>query len=219
MRATFVKREPKAETRTDPHGVRGLANVAIDQGSAKSRGGCQRSDTIYPYDVDRGQFARCHSTGDVKRMNCTACPHMKRIKAALAPCANCDAGRLHGQVSTDAAPSAELVYAHRKLSDHSPSSGVTALEPDTEDALRKLLATLVQLEPIELLLIQHVMRGGGYADFAAPLAELNRRLRTKEAKLNGESAGFRSLAQSWGQKIKAKIPVFASVLPNAEEGR
>jgi len=145
-------------------------------------------------------------------MNCDRCPHMKRIKAALTPCQVCEAGELHGQVSTDAAPSAELVYAHAKLTDHTPSSGVTNLEPDAEDALRKAMASLFALDPVELLLVQHVIKGGGYADFCDVLWPMLRRLRTKEQELRRKRDGFRSLAHTWAKKIEDKMPQMADVL-------
>lgn len=145
-------------------------------------------------------------------MNCASCPHMKAIEKALRPCQVCDAGKLHGQVSTDAAPSAELVYAHRQMSNHAPSSGVTNLEPDAEDSLRKAMASLFALDPVELLLVQHVIKGGSYANFCDVLWPMLRRLRTKEHELCGKKDGFRSLAHTWAKKIEDKMPQMRDVL-------
>jgi len=152
-------------------------------------------------------------------MNCDACPHMKRIRAALAPCQVCEAGRMHGQVSTDAAPTPETVYAHRAANDHTPSRGVTTLTPDTEDALRKLSATIFALDDIELLLLKHIMRGGSYASFADVLNQMYRRLRTKEAELSGKKSGFRSLAHSWARKIVEKMPILGRMFADLVEER
>jgi len=145
-------------------------------------------------------------------MNCRTCPHMKAIQKALAPCQVCDAGKLHGQVSTDAAPQAELVYAHAKMSDHTTSSGVTNLAPDAEDSLRKAMASLFALDPVELLLVQHVIKGGSYANFCNVLWPMLRRLRTKERELCGKKDGFRSLAHSWAKRVEDKMPQMRDVL-------
>lgn len=152
-------------------------------------------------------------------MNCDRCPHMKRIKDALKPCALCEAGKLHGQISTDSAPTPELVYSHARTSDHTPSTGVTALDPDTEDALRKALASIFSLDPVELLLLQHVMNGGKYANLNIVLAKLSRRLRTKEAELCGKKEGFRSLAHSWAKKIVQKMPMMGKLFADLVEER
>lgn len=144
-------------------------------------------------------------------MNCELCPHMAAIKKALKPCQACEAGQLHGQVHVDASTT-DWAAKQRIDTNHTQTDGVTSLDPDTENALRVAMANLFDLEPIELLLVQHVIKGGSYASFCDVLFQLLRRLRTKEQELCGKKDGFRSLAHTWAKKVEAKMPKMRDVL-------
>jgi len=143
-------------------------------------------------------------------MNCACCPHMKRITAALRPCQNCDAGRLHGEVHVDGW-AADRAHAQRVISDHTQSTGVTALPPDVEDTLRKLFCTFAQMRPEHQLLAVHVLNGGSYASFAEVLNRMFCRMLPKIDEIRGRKNGFRQLAKTWADKIVDSMPIFKDV--------
>lgn len=151
---------------------------------------------------------------------CKTCPHLKEIQKAMHPCDACEAGKLHGQVSTDAAPDACTVLAHALPNDHVSMPGVTELHPDVEDALRKALCVIFDFTPLELLLIQHVVHGRNVGTFREPLAELKERLNTRYDLSEG-STTFRAIAHEWKNKIVERFPpigdLFDAVL-NANKG-
>jgi len=136
---------------------------------------------------------------------CKTCPHLKEIQKAMRPCDVCEAGKLHGQVSTDAAPDACTVLAHAVPNDHVSMPGVTELHPDVEDALRKALCVIFDFTPIELLLIQHVVHGRNVGTFRETLAELKERLNTRYDLSEG-STTFRAVAHEWKKRIVERFP-------------
>jgi len=137
-------------------------------------------------------------------MRCEVCPHLKAIEHALAPCAVCDSGRLHGTVSIDGSPDPNLILSHASPNDHTPQTGVTTLAPEVEDALRIALATIFAFDPVEILLLRHILAGGTYASFNRPLRELADRLAKYD--LADDAPGFRSLAQTWAVRMKKTMP-------------
>jgi len=155
-------------------------------------------------------------------MNCGKCPHMRKIEAALKPCANCDAGKLHGQVYIDTRPDPSFILTHAKPTDHTPQTGVTALAPDVEESLRIALATVFAFNPVEVLLLRHILAGGSYTSYRVPLRELRARLGRYD--LDDDAPGFRSLAQTWAKRMEDKLPALkdlfkARIEETAEKSR
>lgn len=141
---------------------------------------------------------------------CMQCPQMKVIQRAMRPCDACEAGKLRGEVHIDGSDAAKTALQHALPVDHSPSAGVTALPPDVEDALRRMLFVIFDFKPIELLMIQHVVHGHGVSTFRKPLAELKERLNRKYD-LAGDSRGFGATAHEWKKRIVAKFPAIAEM--------
>ena len=156
-------------------------------------------------------------------MNCDKCKHMKRIVAALRPCQECEAGKLHSQVHVDGW---QMDRAAALRSDGKPraafdrpfdetaqgASGCTALRPQDEERLNAAMKAIFDLDPVELLMLQHMMRGGSFASFSVVMLKMLRRLQPKEAELRGERDGFRQLAKAWADKIVAKAPILRPVI-------
>jgi len=139
-------------------------------------------------------------------MNCDKCPHLDQIKDALAPCYVCEAGRLHNTISMDASTSSCYALKHSVESFHYPNDGVTALDPDTEDKLRKCLAIISDFTPLELLLVQNTLHGQTPVALRAVLLDLREKL-THKYGLDDEDTGvFRSVANSWKNAIEEKLP-------------
>lgn len=141
---------------------------------------------------------------------CNTCPHLKEIQKAMRPCGACEGGRLHGQVYIDRGGAAEAVLNYAVPNDHFQMPGVTTLEPDVEDALRKALCVIFDFTPLELLLIQHVVHGRNVGTFREPLAELKERLNRKYDLSEG-SATFRAIAHEWKKKIVERFPPIADM--------
>lgn len=137
-------------------------------------------------------------------MKCDVCPHMKHIKDALAPCAVCDAGRLCGTVHLDAAPDPCLLISRALPNDHTPQDGVTALTPEVENALRIALSTIFAFDPVEIMLLRHILAGGTYASFNRPLRDLRDRLARYD--LDDDAPGFRSLAHTRSKRMTEAMP-------------
>jgi len=137
-------------------------------------------------------------------MRCEVCPHLQEVKDALKPCSVCEAGRLHGEVHLDAAPDPRLIQSRALPTDHTPQTGVTALDPQTEDALRIALATVFQFDPVEIMLLRHILAGGTYASFNRPLRKLAERLAKYD--LADDAPGFRSLAHTWSKRMTDAMP-------------
>ena len=142
-------------------------------------------------------------------MTCDRCPHLREIRNALKPCADCDAGRLPGTVHLDAAADPRLVLSRALPTDHTPQTGVTALDPTTEDALRIALATVFAFDPVEILLLRHILAGGAYAAFNRSLRDLAERLAKYD--LADNAPGFRQLAKSWADRMVRTMPALEAV--------
>jgi len=136
-------------------------------------------------------------------MRCEVCPHLKEIQEALEPCHKCEAGKLHGQVSIDAAPTPWSVLSYGQITCHAPSECITDLEPDTEDKLRKALSIIFDLKPTELLLLQHTMHRRTASSLRFSLAKLRDALNKYD--LSEESTNFRQLASTWKESIIEKF--------------
>ena len=142
-------------------------------------------------------------------MTCDRCPHLREIRNALKPCADCDAGRLPGTVHLDAAADPHLVLSRALPTDHTPQTGVTALDPATEDALRIALSTVFAFDQVEILLLRHILAGGAYASFNRPLRDLAERLAKYD--LADNAPGFRQLAKSWADRMVRTMPALEAV--------
>lgn len=154
--------------------------------------------------------------------NCKSCPRMKVIQMVMRPCGVCETGKLHGTVHFDAASSPQTVWEKTLPIEHTSSTGVTPLEPDTEDELRKAFAIVFDLTPLELLLIQHVMHRRTPATFRETLVMLRDRLNTRYDLSEG-SRSFRSICNVWKNKIVEKLPLiedlFAAVIDEAKTSK
>jgi len=139
-------------------------------------------------------------------MRCEKCPHLKAIEDALGPCQVCESGRLHNTVSIDAAPSPSHVLKYSLESFHHPNDGVTALDPDTEDKLRKCLAIISDFTPLELLLVQNTLHGQTPVALRAVLLDLREKLTTKYGLDDEDTGVFRSVANTWKNAIEEKLP-------------
>jgi len=153
---------------------------------------------------------------------CEKCHHYPAIKKAMKPCGVCESGRLHGEVHFEAASSRQGVWAKALPNDHTPSTGVTSLQPDTEDVLRKCLAVIFDFSPMELLLIQHVIHRRTPGTFRETLVMLRDRLNTRYDLSEG-STSFRSICSIWKNKIVEKLPriedLFDAVINEAQTSR
>ena len=95
--------------------------------------------------------------------------------------------------------------------DRDSAHTVTAdLSADAEDKLRRAMASLFSLDPIDLLLVQHLMRGGKLADFH----RVTDRLEKTIGRYHGSP---RALAWARKEQILHKFPQFRAVITNAEE--
>lgn len=130
-------------------------------------------------------------------MNCDNCPHMERIREALKPCQTCDNGSHHGKSHVQAT---DFTLSHRKddvvqeevdpalaneIQRHDGSAGVTNLGSRNEAKLRMAMSTLFGLDPVELLLVQHLFLGGDLATFS----ETERAVAQRILRYRGEPRG------------------------------
>lgn len=86
-----------------------------------------------------------------------------------------------------------------------PPASVTPLDEGAEDAARLFVAKVLDLSPLQVLLIYHVMRGGSLASFGPSLKKVSRRIELHR--------GF-SRARAWDMKeaIVRAIPSMAKLL-------
>jgi len=145
-------------------------------------------------------------------MNCTACPYQKQIDALRRRCIACNpettGGTPHGKVKAD---EFTLNSAPRAIDfDRSPSTRATHLAPEDEHKLRMAMTSLFGLDPIDLLLVHHLMQGGHLEDFD-----------TKLDAVVARSRGYRGATRgmAWAKKVNIlrKLPIMAEVLKNTRE--
>ena len=93
--------------------------------------------------------------------SCTRCPYNQTIS----PCLNCKHTQLSNAgkrwVSIDAFPNPGVLFSREPaIRPPQPTPEcVTPLNPDTEDALPKILAEFAELKPDEILLLHGLLRG------------------------------------------------------------
>lgn len=81
---------------------------------------------------------------------------------------------------------------------------VTNLPPDVEDKLREAMCSLFDLDPIELLLVQHLIRGGKLSTFADRLVKVTNRI----VRYRGsERAQAHAMKEAIGRKFPTISPV------------
>lgn len=109
--------------------------------------------------------------------NCYTCPHQKQIEELRRRCLKCNpdttGGTPHGRVKAD-----EYTLSRPRPIDYSmePSGPATMLPEDIEHKLRMAMSTLFGLDPVDLLLIQHLMRGCSLESFGGRALDTLRRL-------------------------------------------
>ena len=141
---------------------------------------------------------------------CEKCKHWKLWQAAADACRCCVNAESHQGKSHVAATEFTLSQPRPVDFDRSPSGQATNLSPDDEDKLRRAMTALFSLDPIELLLVQHLMRERSLDSFGDVLARLNHQTRN----YRGRDAARESARKF---RILAKFPQFRAVLQTASE--
>lgn len=135
-------------------------------------------------------------------MNCAKCPHRELIEKARACCLACDPdslshkGRSHVQAN-------DFTLRHA-VNDHAPTTGVTNLSPEDEDKLRRAMSSLFGLDPVDLLLVQHLFSGGRLSTFDDCMIRVSNRL----ARYHGSP---RAMAHAAKERIARAFPQIAPV--------
>lgn len=144
-------------------------------------------------------------------MNCQACPYQAQINALRKRCLMCnpesDGGTPHGRVIANE----YTLNCVKKADDYSsiPSGQATSLTPADEHKLRIAMSSLFGLDPVDLLLVQHLMQGQTLESFGTKLTAVQR-----VASYKGSVKGM-----AWARKSKIidKIPMLSAVLVNLRE--
>lgn len=144
-------------------------------------------------------------------MNCQACPYQAQINALRKRCLMCnpesDGGTPHGRVRADE----YTLNCVPKAADYSciPSGQATSLTPQDEHKLRIAMSSLFGLDPVDLLLVQHLMQGKTLESFGTKLTAVQH-----VASYKGSVKGM-----AWARKSKIidKIPMLSAVLVNLRE--
>lgn len=144
-------------------------------------------------------------------MNCQACPYQSQINALRKRCLMCDpesdGGTPHGRVKADE----YTLNAVKKADEYSriPSGQATSLTPQDEHKLRIAMSSLFGLDPVDLLLVQHLMQGQTLESFSTKLTAVQH-----VASYKGSVKGM-----AWARKSKIidKIPMLSAVLVNLRE--
>jgi len=165
-------------------------------------------------------------------MNCEKCPHRELIEKARSCCLACnpDAESHHGSSHVQAtdytlAKRIDNEYAFTEtvdpalameIQDHNSASGVTKLRYCDENRLRVSMATLFGLDPVELLLVQHLFLGGDLASFD----ESERAVATRILRYRGEPRGRAfQLKEAIIRKWPKIEPVFKRLIrPSSKKG-
>lgn len=108
-------------------------------------------------------------------INCQKCKNWALIEKARSACLACDPNAIshHGASHVEAT---DYTLAQRVLDDHTPSPGVTRLSPEDEDTLRKAMSSLFGLDPVDLLLVQHLFAGRKLSSFDETMIRVSNRL-------------------------------------------
>lgn len=146
-------------------------------------------------------------------MRCDRCPHMAAIRRALAPCQSCDNGSHHGCSHVQAT---DYTLAQRRLDDHTPTAGVTRLDPEDEDILRRAMSTLFGLAPDDLLLVQHLFQGHDLTSFGPALERLHRKLHRYNPRTYAQMAHAKK--ESITRVFPALAPIFKHVIKPRSTG-
>lgn len=146
-------------------------------------------------------------------MNCQACPYQSQINALRKRCLMCDpestGGTPHGRVKADEYTLNCVKKAADEESARIPSGQATSLTPEDEHKLRIAMSTLFGLDPVDLLLVQHLMQGQTLESFGTKLTAVQH-----VASYKGSVKGM-----AWARKSKIidKIPMLSAVLVNLRE--
>lgn len=138
---------------------------------------------------------------------------MKLIEKCRRACLACNPdaashkGRSHVQAT-------DFTLAQRMMDDHTPTSGVTRLSPDVEDLLRKAMSSLFNLDPIDLLLIQHVIRRGNLSNFGQAFNAIIDRATHYRGRIGAMAAARKDVIC---EKFPQIAPVLQSLI-NAKDG-
>lgn len=136
----------------------------------------------------------------------------------ITACHSCRRGRGEHCLTCRRVEQDDIRIAHSphnrdELTASAPSAGsgqCTDLPGETEDRFRQSLMALFDLSPIELLLVQHVMRGRTFASFGDVLGKVA----DKAAKYRGSP---RAQAKAMSLAIRRKVPELRSVIAGREE--
>ena len=108
-------------------------------------------------------------------INCQKCPNWPLVEKAREACLKCDPDAIshHGASHVQAT---DGTLGEREREDQAPSSGCTRLSPEDEDILRKAMTSLFGLDPIDLLLAQHLFAGRRLSSFDETMIRVSNRL-------------------------------------------
>ncbi len=84
---------------------------------------------------------------------------------------------------------------------HEPSEQATALPPDVEDTLRRLLCTITGFKTLDILLLVHIAKGGTPSNFGRAVNAL-----MAEARTYGPEIGRATAMAKWKAIVKRFAP-------------
>lgn len=144
-------------------------------------------------------------------MNCTACPFQKQIDALRERCLACNPDSTGGTPHGNGRVKADdyTLNSVPKAVDYSiaPSGQATHLDAEDEQKLRMAMTDLFGLDPVDLLLLQHIIHGGALSTFGQTLD------RVKGAKIYTRQA-----ALYHKRKILDAFPTIRSVITCTGDG-
>lgn len=146
-------------------------------------------------------------------MNCQACQYQAQINALRKRCLMCDpesdGGTPHGRVIANEYTLNSVKKADAYVESRIPSGQATNLTPQDEHRLRIAMSSLFGLDPVDLLLVQHLMQGQTLESFGSKLTAVQH-----VASYKGSVKGM-----AWARKSKIidKIPMLSAVLVNLRE--
>lgn len=134
-----------------------------------------------------------------------SCPNWKLWLKASEACACCvNAESHHGQSRVTAT---DYTLAQRRPIDYTrePSGQATDLAPDAEDKLRRAMATLFALDPIDLMLVAHLVQQRPLTDFGDVLSGVERTIRGYRGRVG-------AMAFARKERLLAKMPQLRAVI-------
>lgn len=138
-------------------------------------------------------------------MNCNKCPNRELVERARACCLACDPDAIPNKNTLHYQANDYALAAKPNGDDQGGHAKVTHLDQEDEDALREAMASMFGLDPVDLLLVQHLVNGGRMSTFYSSIMSVGSRISSYRGPHSAR------VHAAW-KRVVRKVPQLAPVI-------